>query len=123
MVHLDKEAEAPHFPGLNIALPGQKAFHFLLVPVQKIGFILDPRQFKDPGGQCMKIIYKRTHSRDLVQHFFRKKFRQDLFVPGPPEVDNGFNEINNEVGAFHMTLFAQEMDEDIFSLMNFIDFS
>ena len=49
-------------------------------------------------------------------------FAQIIAVQGDPEGKNGLDEADDQVARFHMGLFAQEVDQDVLALVDFVEF-
>ncbi len=59
---------------------------------------------------------------NLLVDIRRYKRPYPLFVPGPPEVQNGFHKADDPVAALNVTLLSQEVDKGVLTQAYFIDF-
>ena len=59
---------------------------------------------------------------DAMQQLFRDVWCDALLIQGAPEADDAVDEINDDVRALHMALFAQKVDQLVFALVGLVQF-
>jgi len=70
----------------------------------------------------MNAVYVRALCFNRVIYDGRDKGQKRFFVFCSPEIQNCLDKADYSVAAFHMSLLAKKMDQDVFSVANFVDF-
>src|SRR5665648_756364 len=116
--HLHQQIKAPPLRYRQIGLCLQILLPLLELPGEEIIHGLEVKLLTDPLGQNMLVINEGSGAYDLRIDFFGQEREQRFLVPGLPEEEDGLDKTDDEIGALHMTLLAQKMNEHIMPLMD-----